>query len=150
MVLISFSFSFSFRSITQEPLCLYSKVLMQFLSFSDNLLQDAYHYFSKSVDNFKIAIVHKTLNLVWVPFFIKTVRDHLFRTQEPLKWNFGLLLMVFLHRLMNRGAEPPQYFWLRGLEYPLAAPQKFYILIKVRPKNGLKLCIFSPPNTKFP
>ena len=32
-----------------------TKILMQHLSFSDNLLQNAYVIFQKSVDNFEIA-----------------------------------------------------------------------------------------------
>ena len=54
-----------------------TKVLMPFLSFSDNLPQDAYIILQKSVDNFEIA--HKTCS-------------SLIRAQFPLK---DLMLITF-------------------------------------------------------
>ena len=36
-----------------------TKIIMPFLNFSDNLLQDAYNIFEKSVDNFETA--HKQI-----------------------------------------------------------------------------------------
>ena len=39
-----------------------TEILMSFLSFSDNLLQDSYFSFQSGVDNFQVGIVPNMLN----------------------------------------------------------------------------------------
>ena len=69
------------------------KILMPFLSFSDNLLQDVYIIiiFQKSADNFEIAH-KKCLILASGALFLNKLNDILFTKLVPISWGVGLVV----------------------------------------------------------
>ena len=78
------------------------KILMPFLSFSDNLLQDVYIIiiFQKSADNFEI--VHKKcLILASSALFLNKLNDILFTKLVPILWGVGLVVKSLICQLIN-------------------------------------------------